>query len=126
MQQTRPMHLALWRIKLPATGYASILHRISGVLMVLSIPVGAVLLDLAVSGPEGFAAAAAFLDNWLVRLILLALTWSLLHHLFAGIRYLLIDLRIGLDRETSRRSAQLAMTAGVVALILVLIVGVIV
>ncbi len=123
MQQTRPMHLALWRIKLPATGYVSILHRISGMLMVLAIPVGAVLLDLAVSGPEGFAASAAFLDNWLVRLVLLALTWSLLHHLFAGIRYLLIDLRIGLDRDSSRRSALFAISAAIVALALVLFVG---
>lgn len=120
MQQTRPMHLALWRIKLPATGYVSILHRISGVLMVLAIPVGAVLLDLAVSGPEGFAASAAFLDNWFVRLVLVALTWSLLHHLFAGIRYLLIDLRIGLDRDPSRRSAQFVIAAAVLALALVL------
>lgn len=121
MQSTRPVFLDLWRIRLPATGYVSILHRISGVLMVLAIPVGAILLDQAVSGPEGFAASAAFLQNIFVRLALLALAWSILHHLFAGIRYLLLDLRIGLDRASSRLGAWVVMVAAVVVLGLVLI-----
>ncbi|WP_295430508.1 succinate dehydrogenase, cytochrome b556 subunit [uncultured Thiodictyon sp.] len=121
MQSTRPVFLDLWRIRLPATGYVSIFHRISGVLMVLAIPVGAIIFDQAVSGPEGFAASAAFLHHWLVRLALIALAWSILHHLFAGIRYLLLDLRIGLDRASSRVSAWVVMVAAVVVLGLVLI-----
>ena len=116
MQTSRPVFLELWRIRLPATGYVSILHRVSGVLMVASIPVGAFLFDQAVSGPEGFAYAVAFFDHWLVRLALVVLTWSLLHHLFAGIRYLLLDLRVGLDRASSRRSAWIVIVAAVVAL----------
>ncbi len=117
MQSTRPVFLALWQIKLPATGYISILHRISGVLMVLSIPVAAFLFEQALSGPVGFAATAAFLDHLLVRLILLVLAWSLLHHLFAGIRYLILDLGLGLDREVARQSAWTAMIAAVVVLV---------
>ncbi len=124
MQTTRPVFLDLWRIKLPATGYVSIFHRISGVLMVASIPVAAFLFDQAVSGPEGFAYAVAFFDHWLVRLALVALAWSLLHHLFAGIRYLLLDLHLGLDRESSRRSANVTIVSAVVALVVVLILGV--
>jgi succinate dehydrogenase / fumarate reductase, cytochrome b subunit len=58
MQSNRPVFLDLWRIKLPATGIVSILHRISGVLMVLAIPAAAILLSEALSGPEGFAAVA--------------------------------------------------------------------
>jgi succinate dehydrogenase / fumarate reductase cytochrome b subunit len=122
MQATRPVHLALWRIKLPATGYVSILHRISGVLMVLAIPVGAVLFDLAVSGPKGYAMATGFLNLWLVRLALLVIAWSFLHHLFAGIRYLLLDLRIGLDREASRKGALIVLAASLATLVLVLFV----
>jgi len=121
MQSTRPVFLDLWRIRLPATGYVSILHRISGVLMVLAIPVGAILLDQAVSGPEGFAASAAFLQNIFVRLALLALAWSILHHLLAGIRYLLLDLRIGLDRKWSRLGAWIVMITAVTLLGLILI-----
>lgn len=121
MQSTRPVFLDLWRIKLPATGFVSILHRVSGVLMVLAIPIGAVLFDLAVSGPQGFADATALLHHWFTRLFLVLLAWSILHHLFAGIRYLLLDLRIGLERATSRLSAWIVILAAVAALGLVLV-----
>jgi succinate dehydrogenase / fumarate reductase, cytochrome b subunit len=121
MHTTRPVFLDLWRISLPATGYVSILHRVSGVLMVLSIPICAYLFDKAVSGPEGFAAVAAFFDNWFMRLVLLALTWSLLHHLFAGIRYLLLDLHVGLDRTYSRLGAWIV----IIAALSVLAIGVV-
>lgn len=118
MHTTRPVFLDLWRIKLPATGIVSILHRISGVLMVLSIPAAAILLHLALSGPQGFETAAEFLHNGLVRLALLVLAWALLHHVFAGVRYLLLDLGIGLERPVARRSAWTAMVAAIAVLVI--------
>ncbi|MBK1644414.1 succinate dehydrogenase, cytochrome b556 subunit [Thiocapsa imhoffii] len=120
MQTTRPVFLDLWRIKLPPSGIVSILHRISGVLMVLAIPFAAVLFHLALSGPAGFASAAAVFESWIVKLFLVLLAWSLLHHLFAGIRFLLLDVGIGLDRSVARRSAIIAMVAAVLVLILVI------
>jgi succinate dehydrogenase / fumarate reductase cytochrome b subunit len=119
----RPVFLELWRIRLPLPGVVSILHRVSGVLMVLTIPVGAVLLHQALSGPEGFTASAEFLAHPLVRIALLVLLWGLLHHLFAGIRYLLLDLGIGVDRGPARQSAWTALIAGVVATLLMLALG---
>jgi succinate dehydrogenase / fumarate reductase cytochrome b subunit len=64
MKPKRPVFLELWRIKLPAMGLASILHRVSGVLMVLAIPLGAHLLHQSLASPEGFAATAATLSTW--------------------------------------------------------------
>lgn len=117
MQTTRPVFLDLWRIKLPLSGVVSILHRISGVVMVLTIPVAAILFHQALSGPEGFALVAGILDFWLVKLVLVVLAWSLLHHLFAGIRYLLLDLGLGLDRSAARRSAMIALAAAIAVLV---------
>lgn len=118
MQTTRPVFLDLWRIKLPATGIVSILHRISGVLMVLAIPGAAILLHQALSGPQGFATAASFLSSWPVRLALLVLAWGLLHHLFAGVRYLLLDLGLGLERDAARQSAWTATIAAMAVLVI--------
>ena len=118
MQTQRPVFLELWRIKLPVPGILSILHRVSGVWMVLALPFAAILFHRALSGPEGFAAVAATLDNWLVRLILLALAWGVLHHLFAGIRYLMLDLGLGVDRLPARRSAWTVMIAAVAVLVI--------
>jgi succinate dehydrogenase / fumarate reductase cytochrome b subunit len=111
MTTNRPVFLELWRIHLPVPGVVSILHRVSGVLLVLSLPMLAWLFAAALAGPEGFASAAAFVGHPLVQLALLVMAWALLHHLIAGLRYLLIDLGIGVDRPAARRSAWSALVA---------------
>ncbi|MBK5929010.1 succinate dehydrogenase, cytochrome b556 subunit [Halochromatium salexigens] len=105
MVNSRPVFLELWRIRLPIPGVVSILHRVSGVLMVLAIPVFAALFAQALSGSAGFAATAALASSALGQLALLLLGWSLLHHLLAGLRYLALDLGWGLDRPSARKSA---------------------
>lgn len=111
MTTKRPVFLELWRIRLPLPGVVSILHRVSGVLMVLAIPVVAALFATALSGPEGFARVATFLGDPLIRLALLLMIWALLHHLLAGLRYLVIDLGIGVDRPRARQTAKTAFYA---------------
>ena len=119
MTTNRPVFLEIWRVKLPVPGLVSILHRLSGVLMVLSIPVFTALFAQALSGSDGFAAAAAFVGHPLIKLALLLLGWALLHHLFAGIRYLMIDFGWGVDLPTARKTAWTALSAA----LLVTIVG---
>lgn len=119
MTTNRPVFLELWRIHLPVGGVVSILHRVSGLLMVLAIPVFAWLFAQALAGPEGFAATALFLAHPLARLLLLLLAWALLHHLFAGVRYLLIDLGLGVQRPAARRSAWTALAAALAVTLVV-------
>ncbi len=121
MQQTkpRPVFLNLMQIRLPVAGIMSIIHRATGVAMVLSIPLLVYLFDLSLSGPQGFADAGALFDNLLVKLILFLFLWGLMHHLLAGIRYLLIDIDIGVDKPLFRQTAWAVIVAApVFALIL--------
>lgn len=76
--------------------------------MVLAIPAAAILFHRALSGPEGFAATAALLDSWLAWPILVLLLWSLLHHWLAGIRHLVLDAGVGLERRVARHTARVA------------------
>lgn len=121
MPTSRPVFLDLWRIKLPLSGLVSILHRVSGIVMVLTIPIVAILFHQALSSPEGFAATAAVLDTWLTKLVLLGLLWALFHHLVAGIRHLFLDYGVGLDREIARETARLTLYAAPVLLVLSII-----
>ena len=73
--------------------------------MFLSFPVLVYWLDLSLRGPPGFAEARAWLDCGWLRLASVVLVWSLLHHLFAGLRFLFIDIGIGVERLPARRSA---------------------
>lgn len=111
MTTNRPVFLEVWRIRLPLPGVVSILHRVSGVLMVLAIPVVAALFATALSGPEGFTAAAGFVGNPLIRLGLLVMIWAVLHHLLAGLRFLVIDLGIGVDKPMARQTARISLYA---------------
>jgi succinate dehydrogenase / fumarate reductase cytochrome b subunit len=117
----RPIYLNVLKIKLPVTGIISISHRITGVLLFLSIPLAAYLFDRSLSGEAGFVQAKALLTlPWLIPVYLL-LVWSMAHHLIAGIRYLLIDVHIGVEKRSATRSAQIVLVAGIVLAVLYLL-----
>lgn len=117
----RPKFLALNEIRLPLAGFASILHRVSGAGLFLMLPLLIWLLQLSLgSTPESVAAFKAVADNLVVRLILLGLVWAFLHHFCMGIRLLLIDLHVGVEKQQSHKSAKAVM---VVSLTLTLIFG---
>lgn len=106
-QQPAPVYLNLFRIRFPVGAVTSIAHRFSGVLLFLALPFFVYLLDLSLRGPDGFVAAIGWFDVQLVRLASIIIAWSLLHHLFSGIRFLLIDLEFGVQRSQARTSAWL-------------------
>jgi len=121
MSDNRPVFLNLFQFRFPIAAVMSVGHRVSGVLMVFALPFLVYMLDISLQDQPGFAAAQATLQNGLVKLLLFLMLWALLHHLLAGIRFLLIDFDIGVDKESGRKSALAVMIA---APILAIIVGV--
>lgn len=115
----RPVHLNLFKIRLPVAGIMSIMHRATGVFLFLVIPYLIYLLDLSLSGPAGYAAAHVSLHGFVGTVFVFLLMWSLAHHLLAGIRYLLIDVDVGVEKEIAGKSALAVMIGGfVLALVL--------
>ncbi len=119
---TRPVNLNLLSIRQPVTAIASIAHRISGVLLFISIPFVIWLLDRSLQSPQGYAQVISLLDNGLVKLFALLIAWSVAHHLFAGIRFLLLDIDIGIDLETARKSAMIVNALGVVGVLFAMVI----
>jgi succinate dehydrogenase / fumarate reductase cytochrome b subunit len=119
VSDNRPFFLNLLKIHLPVTGFVSFLHRISGLLLFFAIPLSVFLFDLSVQGSAGFERAANLLAHPALQLLGLLLLWSLLHHLFAGIRFLLTDLDIGLSKVQAVRSAWLVFGLELIVLILI-------
>jgi succinate dehydrogenase / fumarate reductase cytochrome b subunit len=116
----RPVFLNLLQIRLPIAAVMSILHRLTGVLMVLMIPFSAFLLERSLSGTAGFNAVADWLASPAASPGLFVLCWGLAHHLLAGVRYLLIDVEIGIERPAYRYSAWLVtLVSPLLALLLV-------
>jgi succinate dehydrogenase / fumarate reductase, cytochrome b subunit len=95
----------LIKYRLPWAGKVSILHRISGAALFLLLPFILYLFDQSLASELSFMQFQAFTDHFLVKLICLGLIWSFLHHFCAGIRYLLLDLEIGVEKIAANKSA---------------------
>jgi succinate dehydrogenase / fumarate reductase cytochrome b subunit len=91
--------------RMPAPAMVSIMHRISGALMFLLLALLIWLLQLSLASELSFARLKEAASLWWMKLILVALVWALLHHLVAGIRFLLLDLHVGIEKVASVKSA---------------------
>jgi succinate dehydrogenase / fumarate reductase cytochrome b subunit len=114
-QQSRPVFLNLFQIKMPIMAIMSILHRASGALLVLAIPYISYLFALSLESEQGYIQVQEHLSGILVKIIMLLLGWGVLHHLLSGIRFLFLDFDIGVDRVNGRVTALMA--TGIAALV---------
>ena len=108
---TRPVYLNLLKIRQPVTALLSIGHRISGIVLFLVLPVALFLLEYSLKGPEEYAAVVRLFGSPAGVFAGLVLGWMLLLHLFAGVRFLLIDMDWGVELRTARQSASMALWA---------------
>ncbi|MEI7843858.1 MAG: succinate dehydrogenase, cytochrome b556 subunit [Gallionellaceae bacterium] len=120
MNKKRPKHLALHLIKLPLPGFVSILHRMSGALLFLALPLLLWALQCSLRSIETHTQLMALLQHPLSKLIWLGLLWSFLHHFFAGLRYLAIDFRWASSLKMARATSYWVMG---VSLLLTLLIG---
>ncbi len=115
----RPVFLDLRKIRMPVMAFVSILHRVSGVLMVLLLPALVYLFELSLRDEQGFRAVIDILHRAPVKLLGVLLVWLLAHHFFAGIRFLLLDMDVGVQKAEARKTAWMVHAAAVITVILV-------
>src|SRR5215217_7599693 len=108
--------------RLPAAGWVSIPHRVSGVLMFLLMPFIIWMFDTSVSSDISFAKFKAvfniglgFVPGWFFKLVALALIWAYLHHFIAGLRHLWMDVsHTAVNKEFGKSSAIVVLVLSVV------------
>jgi succinate dehydrogenase / fumarate reductase cytochrome b subunit len=98
--------------RLPAAGWVSILHRISGAIMFLLMPFIIWMFDKSVSSEYSYAKFTSafniglgFMPGVLIKLVVLALIWAYLHHFIAGVRHLWMDINHAVSKEFGKSSA---------------------
>lgn len=110
--------------RLPAAGFVSILHRISGLVMFLLLPFVVWMFDTSVSSEisfikfkAAFNVGVGFVPGIVVQLVALALIWAYLHHLIAGVRHIYMDAHHAVSKEFGKSSAvvTLALSIGLTA-----------
>tara|TARA_R110002124_G_scaffold152394_1_gene319268 strand:+ start:25682 stop:26059 length:378 start_codon:yes stop_codon:yes gene_type:complete len=87
----RPVNLDLFTIKFPSAAIASILHRMSGVILFFAIPIFLYALDISLQSEDGFTDVNNFFNSMSVKIIVWIMLCALIYHLIAGIRHLIMD-----------------------------------
>ena len=117
MNKQRPVNLDLTTISFPVTAISSILHRITGVFLVIGIPVLLWMLATSLSSKEGFSQISQFLATGLGSFVLWAILTAIAFHIIAGVRHLLMDAGIGESLEGGMRGAKIVLVLAVLAAI---------
>lgn len=111
--------------KLPPAGWVSILHRVSGGLMFVLLPLMVWLLDVSLGSEvsyerfsNAFVAGIGFMPAFLLKLVVLALIWAYLHHFIAGIRHLWMDATHSVSKQQGRISAIVTLASSAVLTVL--------
>lgn len=110
-----PVELGL---KLPLAGIVSLLHRVSGILLFIAIPLVIFLLDISLRNEIAFGEALRFLNQPVVKVLAIFLLWGLCHHVVAGLRFLILDLHIGVHKPYPRLTAIATLIVSGIATIL--------
>ena len=116
----RNIHVTeLSNYRMPLASIVSILHRISGFMMFALLPFVLYLLEQSLRSEISFAYYQGIVSYPLVKLIILALVWGYMHHFCAGVRHLVMDAHIGLDKDSARKSSAGVLTVSLTLTVIV-------
>lgn len=118
MNDKRPVNLDIGTIDLPITAYASILHRVSGVVLFFAVGILLWMLDASLASEESFDALKETLANPILKLIVWGILAALGYHLLAGVRHMIMDFGIGESLEGGARGAKIVLLSAVILVIL--------
>ncbi len=115
----RPIFLNPLKIGMPVGALTSILHRTTGVLLALTLPVAVYLLGQSLKDAAGYGEVTALFTHWAVKSLMVVMVWTLAHHVLAGMRHMLMDVDMGSPLHAARRSAWAVNLGGVAVAVLV-------
>lgn len=118
MREKRPVYLNLLQIKLPCPALVSILHRLSGVIVFLLLPLLLCLLSQSLRSADSFASLQRGLAHPVLRFFIWVALSSLAYHLIAGIRHLLMDVGFGESLQGGRWGSYLVLAFSALCIVL--------
>ncbi|WP_018274790.1 succinate dehydrogenase, cytochrome b556 subunit [Teredinibacter turnerae] len=117
MKTNRPVNLDISTIKLPVTAYVSILHRVSGVVLLAGVLVLLYMLDMSLTSEQSFDELKELLASPLAKIVLWGVLSALAYHFVAGVRHLIMDAGVGESLEGGKRGAKVALVLAIVLII---------
>ncbi|MDQ6988077.1 MAG: succinate dehydrogenase, cytochrome b556 subunit [Mariprofundaceae bacterium] len=115
---SRPLspRVSVYRWRAPML--ASFAHRLSGVVLVIFVPVYLCLLSGLTASADDFSSTLDWMHSSVGRLFLWLVGAALMYHLVNGIRFLLLDAGFAETKQTMQWSARFSLVAGVAGALL--------
>ncbi|HET8904869.1 MAG TPA: succinate dehydrogenase, cytochrome b556 subunit [Saccharospirillum sp.] len=118
MKDHRPKNLDLATIHMPIAAIASILHRITGVMLFVAVGFLVWALSLSLESRQGFDQTVAIMTHPLAKLITWGILSLVIYHLFAGIKHLIMDAGFAETKEGGPLAAKITLVLTVVVIVL--------
>ena len=109
----RPKYLNLMQIRMPVPALVSIMHRASGAVLFLALPLLLWWWQISLTSMDTFSAFKTLASHWFVKLAMIGLLWGYLHHLCAGIRHLVMDLDMATELASARFTSVLVLAVSI-------------
>ncbi len=122
VKSNRPVNLSMGQVLAvnlrSPVAIASILHRLSGVIVFLLVPVLLWILDKSLSSPEGFTyVKEEIFGNFFVRFVVWVFVAGLIYHLIGGIKHLIADLGYNEGLQSGRMAATISLVLSAIGII---------
>jgi succinate dehydrogenase / fumarate reductase cytochrome b subunit len=117
VNRKRPVNLDIMTIKQPLAAITSILHRASGIFLLVGVGFLIWMLNQSLDSRQGFEAVRNLLQEPFAQFSLWVTLSAVIYHFVAGIKHLVMDMGIGETKEGVKM-----MSIGVIAIAGVLIV----
>lgn len=114
MNNKRPVNLDLGSLKFPPMAIASILHRISGIVLFLLLPFMMYFLSVSLPSQVSFEHLQDLLAKPSNRVLMWAFSTALIYHVLAGFRHMIMDLGFGETLVVARYTAIIVIACSVI------------
>ncbi|HIH2763550.1 MAG TPA: succinate dehydrogenase, cytochrome b556 subunit [Candidatus Azoamicus sp.] len=100
--KTRRMHLNLFLIDFPITAITSIIHRITGIILFLSLPFFLYFFYLSIESHSSFVIARALFSKFYIKLTFYLFIFSFIYHFITGLKHIIMDVGFFEEKNSSR------------------------
>lgn len=111
----RNIHITdIMRYRFPMTAIASILHRISGIIVFLFIPFILIWLHRSLESEQDFLLVKDFMGSFFMGFFIWVVLSAMFYHLIAGLKHLMMDIGHLEDKKSGTKGSLVVIILGVV------------